>query len=343
MTFVPLTDFSRFKRVTGVHPHDTIFLSPILDTAIEWNELILSWNLSQADGQAFQFEARPVFADQDSRFYHLGHWTANPGEHRRESVNDQKDAIAQVQTDTLLLRKPARRVQLRVTVRSPRPLRSLPARLLALSLFDSRSFQALGTNSLHAPAKRLPVPERSQVSYDDGREWCSPTSVSMVLAYWAQVLKRPELNIDVPLVAAGVHDPKWPGTGNWPFNTAFAGSFPGLRAYVTRLADLSELEALIHAGVPPIVSVSFDLLNGKEKDQGTGHLIVCVGTTSSGDFIINDPWAVLDKGERVQRVATRKNLNRGWMRSKGVVYLIHPDDWKMPAGSGRHWMHSPAH
>ena len=151
----------------------------------------------------------------------------------------------------------------------------------------------------------------------------------MVLGYWAERLKRPGLDFDVPAVAAAVHDPKWPGTGNWPFNTAFAGKLPGLRARVTRLSGVSDLQLLLEAGIPPIVSVSFDLLYGKEKDQGAGHLIVCVGTTAGGDFIINDPWANLDKGERVQRVVSVERLARGWSRSRGVVYLIHPTEWEL--------------
>jgi hypothetical protein len=161
----------------------------------------------------------------------------------------------------------------------------------------------------------------------------------MVLGYWAERLQKPELAHDVPVVAAGVHDPQWPGTGNWPFNTGFAGMLPGLRAYVTRLSGLSDLQRMLKAGIPPIVSVSFDLLNGKEQDQGTGHLIVCVGTTSSGDFIINDPWANLEKGERIQRVVSPQRLVRGWSRSRGVVYLIHPINWPMPAASS--WRREP--
>ena len=46
------------------------------------------------------------------------------------------------------------------------------------------------------------------------------------------------MNLTVPEVAAVVYDDSFAGTGNWPFNTAFAGSFPGMRSYVTRLDDI---------------------------------------------------------------------------------------------------------
>lgn len=151
----------------------------------------------------------------------------------------------------------------------------------------------------------------------------------MVLAYWAKVTQRRELDVDVPEVAAGVYDKNWPGTGNWPFNTAFAGSLPGMRAYVTRLGDITELETLVAAGIPPIVSVSFDLLHGKEQDQGNGHLVVCVGFTEHGDAVVNDPWARLEKGEQVHGIVSRENLLKAWARSHRTAYLIYPESWRV--------------
>jgi hypothetical protein len=150
-------------------------------------------------------------------------------------------------------------------------------------------------------------------------------------------LNRRELNIEVPEVAAGVFDKNWPGTGNWPFNTAFAGSFPGMRGYVTRLADVAELETLMNAGIPPIVSVSFDWLHGKAEDPGAGHLVVCVGFNEQGDAIINDPWAALDKGDKVRQVIPRANLAKAWSRSRQTVYLIYPENWPMPRSPSGRW------
>jgi len=136
----------------------------------------------------------------------------------------------------------------------------------------------------------------------------------------------------VPMGARGVNDPNWPGTGNWPFNTAFAGRFQGLRAYVVRLQGITDLEKCILAGIPPAVSLSSDLLHGKSKDFGNGHLVVCVGFTETGDPIVHDPWARLGRGESVRRVYPRENLIRAWTRSRGAVYLIHPETMQPPFG-----------
>jgi len=331
--FVVVTNLQRFTRTVGTNAAESVFTSPVLTSPIPWDEFILSWNVQHATNAGFKFEVCPIWTDDSSRFYNLGYWTAHPGTHRRQSVNGQKDSVGSVETDTLLLTKLCRAVQLRITI-SPASAAEAgpPIEFLGLSLFNRQAYAGLATNLLTPSEVLLPVPQRSQIAYEGGRDWCSPTSVSMVLGYWAERLKRPALAVDVQAVAAAVHDPEWPGTGNWPFNTAFAGKHPGLRAYITRLSGVSDLQLLLKAGIPPIVSVSFDLLNGKEKDQGAGHLIVCVGTTPGGDFIINDPWANLDKGERVQRVVSVQRLARGWSRSRGVVYLIHPTEWEMPAG-----------
>jgi hypothetical protein len=156
----------------------------------------------------------------------------------------------------------------------------------------------------------------------------------MVLAFWAQQLGRVDLDHDVPAVAKGVHDPNWPGTGNWPFNTAFAGALPGLRAYVARLSDVSELEDWIAAGIPVVVSLSYDLLRGQPKrPESDGHLVVCVGFTSEGDVIVNDPGTRLG----VRKTFPRANLVTAWAHSHNTVYLIHPEPMRPPADRFRHW------
>ena len=155
----------------------------------------------------------------------------------------------------------------------------------------------------------------------------------MVLAYWSAVLKRPELDVNVSDVAAGVYDPNWPGTGNWPFNTAFAGSFAGMRGCVVRLADVAELEALVAARVPPIVSVSYDALYARLPDKGNGHLVVCAGFTDKGDVLINDPWTDFAKGDTVRQVVSRENFIRAWRHSRQTAYLIRPEHWPVPDSS----------
>ena len=63
----------------------------------------------------------------------------------------------------------------------------------------------------------LPVPARSQMVYAGGGEaWCSPTYLSMVMAYWAGRTGQPQLDQSVPAVAAGTYDYAYGGWGTGP-------------------------------------------------------------------------------------------------------------------------------
>jgi hypothetical protein len=157
----------------------------------------------------------------------------------------------------------------------------------------------------------------------------------MLLGFWAAKLNRPGLDRGVQEVAAGVHDENRPGTGNWSFNTAYAGSLPGLRAYVTRLSDISELEDWIATGVPLAVSLCYNRLRGKGEEP-SGHLVVCVGFDKSGAVIVNDPGTTVG----VQKTFPRANLARAWAYSKNTVYIVHPVDWPTPTDRFGHWASS---
>jgi hypothetical protein len=160
----------------------------------------------------------------------------------------------------------------------------------------------------------------------------------MVLAYWAAKENNPAWNLDAPEVAAGVGDHGFKFlTGNWTFNTAFAGTLPGMRAYVTRFSDIAELEEWIAAGIPVIISARYDLLQDGRADDFNGHLTVCRGFTAEGDLIINDPWTDLSV-ESVQHVYKRANVARAWATSRNTVYLVHPEGAKVPKDKFGHWM-----
>jgi len=333
--FLPITDFSQFTRTQGASTEAVVLNSPVIDVPIEWHELIVSWNVEALPDTFLKVEARPIYSARETKYYTLGLWSPSGKTFPRESVNGQGDADGDVKTDILVLKQPARRLQLRLTLNGGETaVKQL--RFIGLSFWNRQAERPALEPNQAAWGKTIEVPQRSQLAYEGGRGWCSPTAVSMVLAYWSQRLKRPELDKDVPEVATGVHDPQWPGTGNWPFNTAFAGTFSGMRAFVTRLTDVSELEDWIAAGVPVILSVSYRLLKGKESGS-EGHLVVCVGFTKGGDVVVNDPWAKLEEGEKVRKTFPRKNLIEGWGASSNTVYLIYPDSIAPPKDRFGHW------
>ncbi|HKI70155.1 MAG TPA: C39 family peptidase, partial [Verrucomicrobiae bacterium] len=253
----------------------------------------------------------------------------------RTSVKEQKDADGSVRVDTLILNHPAETVQIRLTLGGTNDV--LPKlKFLGLSFCNTKVTPARLPPNRQAWGKVISTPERKQRGYPGASGWCSPTSVSMVLARWADVLHRPGLNLSVPKVATAVYDDGYAGTGNWPFNTAFAGSLKGMRAYVTRFDNVRQLEDWIVAGIPVIISARWDLLAPGRPYDPAGHLTVCIGFTKSGNFIINDP-ATDHRTGRVRCIYKRENVIRAWSKSHRTVYLVYPVKAKIPANRYGQW------
>jgi hypothetical protein len=132
------------------------------------------------------------------------------------------------------------------------------------------------------------------------------------------------------------YDYEYGGCGNWPFNAAYADAYRDLNAVVTRLGSLTDLERLVHAGIPVITSQSFleEELTG--AGYGTaGHLMTVVGFTPGGDVIANDPAS--PDNEAVRGVYRRRERENIWLRTKrydasgrvrggtgGVCYVFWP-------------------
>ena len=333
--FVGLTDFSNFRQSQAGHG-ETVWLSPEIAAPFDWNELVLSWNTQAPAGSFLKAEARALIPGGSTKFYGMGLWTPEDQAFPRASVNDQKDSDGDVHTDTLVLNHLTRKVQIRLTLGGTDG--RLPAlKFLGLSFCNSKITPKLLPPNPAAWGRIIPTPERSQRSYPGGNGWCSPTSVSMALARWAAVAQRPDWNLDAPAVAAGVLDHAFAkATGNWSFNTAFAGNLDGMRAYVTRFSDISELEDWIAAGIPVILSARYDLLQDGRPDDFNGHLTVCCGVTATGDLVINDPWTDLNVAS-VRHVYQRDNVRRAWTTSHNTVYLVYPETTKPPADRFGHW------
>ncbi len=333
-TFVGLDDFSKFKQSRNA-ANETILLSPKIESAIAWNELIVSWNADAPAGTFLKIEARAILPDHKTVYYTMGRWSPDNQAFPRTSVAGQKDADARVETDTLVLNELAGAAQIRVTLGGTNS--EIPQlKFLGLSFCNSHASPAAHPSNPAAWGTIIPTPERSQLSYPQETGWCSPTSVSMALSRWSEVLHRPELNQDVPAVVAGVYDDAYAGTGNWPFNTAYAGSFPGIRSYVTRFDDISELENWVTDGIPVVISAPWNLLLPGRKDTGNGHLVVCIGFTKDGDVVINDPATNLKKGS-VRHIYKRANVIRAWATSRNTVYVIYPVGAKLPENRYGQW------
>lgn len=331
--------------------------SPWTTPGQTFGQLIPSWNVTTPANTMVLVQAR-VRSTRGavSGWKQMAAWSTRDAGIRRTSSGTQADSVAHVATDTLVAASG-------VTL-SGYQLRILPLRSTSSTASPTvRSLQAVASRPVTAlpatsrpllPARTLAVPHYSQMIHSGqypqygggGQAWCSPTSLSMILGYYRRWptaanyawVSKAYADPWVDHVARVVYDYGYQGAGNWPFNSAYAATMVG-DAFVTRLTNLREAERFIAAGIPLAASISFarGQLSGAPIGATSGHLVVIVGFTRTGNVVVNDPAAPTDAS--VQRVYDRGQFERAWLRgSSGTVYVVHDTAHPLPArGTNRNW------
>src|SRR5439155_15105973 len=150
-------------------------------------------------------------------------WAGDEATVERHSVDMQADADGDVATDTLELAAKADAIRITARLFSADASSTPRLRGVAAVAHDTSSAFADAAADTSVWGTVLDVPQRSQELYPNGGEvWCSPTSTSMLAAYWSDELARPGLTETVPAFQKGVFDWVYGGAGNWPFNVAHA-------------------------------------------------------------------------------------------------------------------------
>lgn len=306
-------------------------------------QLVPSWTAHTPPGSWIEVELQAVTADgRRTRWYVMGRWSERGGP--RTSVAGQGDEDGDVAVDTFVARRPVAAYRVRVRACGP----GVRVGGLAVMASAQPPPHPEGSPPSGLGPVELAVPEHWQHAhaghhpeYDGGgANWCGPAATAMVLGFWGREpgdLGEVGGGCPHPAVdhaARGTYDSSYLGTGNWPFNVAYAGTF-GLRGFVTRLRSAAELERLVRSGIPVVVSLSF-----KERElpgagySTSGNLIVVTGFTAEGDVRVNDP-AVPDG--RVRRVYPRAAFEHVWLRSSGsggIAYVLHPPEVSLPESDG---------
>ncbi len=305
--------------------------SPAYETATRFDTLIPSWQAKTPSGTWVELEVRVRSGGAWTRWFGMGVWASGTESVERHSVDGQEAGSWQVLIDTLQSTGSdfADAYRYRLTLFTEEWSVSPSVRGVCFAVSDSRHHGEY----LRVPNdgdlwdRELAVPVRSQMVYPNGGEaWCSPASLSMVMAYWAVETGRGNLNQTVPAVVRGTYDYTYGGNGNWPFNTAYASSF-GLEASVERFGSLEEVERWVAAGVPIVASIAWKGgdLSGAPIPYSDGHLLLIRGFDPLGNVIVNDPAGRDDS--RVRRVYRRDEFARAWFcsGSGGVAYLVYPE------------------
>lgn len=339
------------------------WISPVVQTGFGLTELVGSWNATTPPGTWVEIAmAGQTDLGTTTKWYVLGRWANGDdtaaGDIHRTSVPNQGDTNGSVAVDTFVAAtgRSLNNWQLKVTLyrlagttQTP-VVRSVGAMASRLPAEKKVPASPLGG----AEGVVLDVPTYSQETHighypqwDGGGEaWCSATSSAMVLDYYGAGPTAAETawvdptdaDPQVDHAARSVFDYSYDGAGNWPFNTAYAGT-RGLDAFVTRLRSLTEAEQFIKAGIPLIASLSFKKGDLPGAGYGTnGHLMVIVGFDAAGNVVVNDPASHLIKSnDEVRTTYDRAAFENAWVpHSGGLVYVVHPASTPLPPQAAQH-------
>jgi hypothetical protein len=358
LTFVaPTGTFSHTDPVTGLTTdyETAAWTGPETAVGFAATEVIPSWTADTPGACFVRIElSGTTVAGTTTKWFDLGRWAADDVSFRRTSVRGQGDADGTVYADTYVAADGRALASWRLRATLLRPVGSTDVPVLRTVGAVASALPAPGKLTPSVPLAAqgvvLDVPQYSQQIHQGeypqwnggGEAWCSPTSTSMVLAYWGVGPTPADYAwVDpsyadpwVDFAARHTFDHDFDGCGNWPFNTAYAGRF-GLRGFVTRLRSLNEAERFIAAGIPLVASASYKKGQVPGLDYSTsGHLMTLVGFTADGDPVLNDPNSA--SNAQVRKPVGRAEWESAWLNSsRGVVYVIHPGSVPLPSPPGQ--------
>ncbi len=343
------------RRTYAGRSYDTArWISPWTATGFGFDELIASWSARTPGDSLLEISVRGRSgAGAVTSWDTLARWAAGDRHVKRTSVSGQDDDGTEVAVDTWRASGLAA-FQVRVSLLR-RTGRTAEPSIGAASVMTSRVPASAGPTSAPGPARGtvLRVPRYSQMVHrghypqwgSGGEAWCSPTATSMVLGYYGALPPArsygwvPDGHVD-PWVDHGArmtYDYAYDGTGNWPFNTAYAAQRTR-DAFVTRLRSLREAELFVAAGIPLVVSIAFGPgeLDNAPIGSSNGHLLVIAGFRDNGDVVVNDPASSNRRG--VRRTYDRGQLEKIWLEaSGGLTYVVRDAAHPLPPGAHSNW------
>lgn len=346
------------QRTFAGREYDTgRWVSPWRTPGYGFTELIASWSATTPGDSFVEVAVRGrTDGGRLSSWDLVARWAAGDRHVRRTSFGAQADDLADVNVDTWRVAAAEGLASWQVRVTLLRGPGSAGPRVDTVGAMTSRvpDVSDVATSSPGPGSGTvLDVPRYSQMVHSGhyprwgggGQAWCSPTSTSMVLGWYDALPPASDYgwvpdDHPAPWVdhaARMTFDRRYDGTGNWPFNTAYAATRTG-DAFVTRLRSLREAGLFIEAGIPLVASVSFGSgdLDGAPISSTNGHLLVIVGFTDAGDVVVNDPAARSKRG--VRRTYDRGQFEDVWLpTSGGLVYVVTDADHPLPGGTHSNW------
>lgn len=244
------------------------------------NNAVPSWNVDMPAGTGALIEIRATNGGSVTAWYEVARIGTTPLKSKRV----KSDRLGYIDIDTLMLYSAWPRIEYRTTLYTNTPGVTPTLRLMSVCYADTNT--RIAYSEPPAPGVQVSLPARWRSQYwvpNIGGSICGPTSMSMAedfLGVW----------IATETVANECYDDYNRLYGNWPFICQQAASH-GFKAFGFRCNNQLPIRQEIDAGHPVILSVQWGAgeLTNAPITSTNGHLILCVGYTANGDYIINDP------------------------------------------------------
>ncbi len=279
------------------------------------NNAVPSWNIDLPSGTGARMEIRAVNPSTSTIWYEVGRIGTIPGGIKRHT----SDSYGYIDIDTLMLYTTWPQIEYRVTLYSNTAGITPTLRLMSLCYADTSTLISYVPLPAPGVTTSWPVPWRSQYWVPSiGSVICGPTSLTMAEDYFG-------CNLPTETVAADAYDSNNKLYGNWPF-LAQAAAKHGFKAYVLRGNTQQPLRDLIGAGNLAIMSTAYDPgdLTNSPITSTNGHLILCVGIASNGDYICNDPAGSDSRWDHVTYYASQ--MAHVWLyHGGGVLIAVMPN------------------
>lgn len=284
-----------------------------------FRRLVVSWNSKTHSGAGIEVWVRVRTSLGWSTWLSYGKWTTdgmNTG-----SFSGQRDAIARLDIDELhTCQHDGNAVQVKAVLsRKHVDIESPLLKSVSITARPHADSPDMPPGFHEGAYKSLAVPSIPQLAVPDiGNVICSPTSLTMLMAYYGVALP-------LETVCTGTLDNGTAIYGNWSYNIAYA-SENGFLAHVTYCEHFTEVLAAIQKDMPVIITVKMtraEALTGALQAYPYGHLLVVTGYEQAADgslyILANDP-ACRDAAE-VKRRYLYSELNAVWQH---LAYCIVP-------------------
>jgi hypothetical protein len=280
------------------------------------NNVVPSWNINLPADTGARMEMRAVNGSTTTAWYEVGRIGTTPIKKKSRLTSD---SYGYIDYDTLMLDITWPSIEYRVTLYKKTVGTDTPnLRLMALCYADT--YTRVTYQNLPDPGitTSLPVPWRCQYWVPDiGGVICGPTSLAQAEEYLG-------VNLPTETVAADCYDDYTHIYGNWPYMAQGAAK-RGFKSWVFRANDQQPIRDLIAEGYSVILSTAYDTgeLTGSPIPSTGGHLILCVGITADGDYIVNDCAGTTTQWDHI--VYDKDEIAHAWLWHMGGVAIAVKD------------------